>query len=179
MSSERAMNVWAIISSSIDASNSGRARWPRIRRAAAHGHRRGRSDLLGDLTGLLIEAFGRNQARDDAVPECLPGVEDPARQDHVGRQPVTAHLEQPTDAPRVGDHPVADLGEHEPCPLGRHPDVAEQGALERCTDGPALERHDDGNVQLEDGPDALMAAPHELVVGHPAVGPAQGTDVSP
>ena len=79
--------------------------------------------------------------------------------------PCAADLEQPAHPAGVGDDAVADLGKHEPGPLGGDADVTEQRPLERSPDRPALDGHDDRRVEVEDLQHAPMAAGHQLVVG--------------
>lgn len=170
------MKVWAIISSSMDATTSGTARWPRIRRAA---DRYGRClrDLGGDSAHLLVQAVRRHHTGDDPVPERLVRSHHPAREHQVRRNPVPADLKEAGDPAGVGDDAVTHLGQHEPRPLGGHPDVTQQGSLERGADRPTLERDHDRCVELEDGADAAVPAAHELVMGHSRVGATEGADV--
>ena len=81
-----------------------------------------------------------------------------AREHHVGRHAVPAHLEQAGDAAGVGDHAVRHLREHEARLLAGDADVAQQRALEARADGPPLHRHEDRHVQLEHLPYAGVRA---------------------
>ena len=173
------MYVCAISSSAIDERISGSARCWITRRAIFTVTAGAAAILPRDLPRGVVERVVGDDAGHHAVRVGLGRVHRPAGEDHVAGDAVPAHLEQAPDATGVGDHAVGDLGQHEARVLGRDPDVAEQRALERGADRPALDRDDDRRVEVEDLLHAPMALAHQLVVRHLDFATADGGDVAP
>ena len=127
----------AMSSSAIDERTSGSARW-RITRRAIFTVTAGAAAIFSAISRAVASSSSAGTTR-DTTPwrERLLGVHRPAGEHHVAHDAVAADLEQPADAAGVGDHAVADLGQHEPRALGRDADVAQQRPLERCRRSPS------------------------------------------
>src|SRR5947209_1071039 len=144
-----------------------------------HGDRwRGR-DLVGHLACHRVELVTRHHAGDDAVVQRLLGRHAPGGQHHVAHQTRPHHLVQHADAARVGDHAVADLGQHELGVVGGDADVAQQRPLEGAADGPPLDGDDDRRLDVPHLLNAAVAAAHQFVVGQVRLLDADRADVPP
>jgi hypothetical protein len=111
-----------------------------------------------------VEVVVGDHARHDPVAQRLLRVEHAAREREVGRESVPGDLEQSRRPAGVGHHAVLDLRQPHARALARDPHVAQERALERAADHPALQRHDDRRRDREELLRAGVAALDEVEV---------------
>ncbi len=121
----------------------------------AHRHRRGGTDIRGELDRSILEPVALDHVDHEAPFEGLGGIEAAAAEDHLLGAGDTQSASQQLGASPGGKKPDPHLGKPHLGALGRDDQVAGQGELETSTES---EAEDGRDRRLRDGTDGLEQA---------------------